>query len=958
MADTLADLVVALHADFGDTGAQLEGLSASLDSVTNSAAATATVSSGLAEPLNTAGYSGLSVAEAMDKLNSELDPTVVAMGGVGDAAMKSADAMASATDASTALAATARDTESATGSLSSAMAGTADAIEHTAAAADSSAESLHGIAEASHEAGSRFSEAHEHALELLEGLLAFAGIELGIELVKELGEEMIAAADKIDHTVISLTALTGDAEGAIETVSKLEELAREDALAFPALQSAAQRMTAFLGPTADVVEILSHVADGAAATGNSIDAAAAAFDRIAATGVAMGRSLMALGITTQDLADAMGTTEGAVKEAFKALDQSERIDVLTEALGKFDGIAGATAETVSGRWQQLKNDFETAMIAMGESVAPLLKILETLADTVINIVGGAFTGLTAIINTLGQPFGIHIQTTHDAETAAAKHALAVIEESQSLKESTGAVTESGEAHALASTAVLAHSHEIQNAADTLARYHLASVEEAKALLESGEANVTTAHAVGAASATLAQFGLTNVEAAAQVTALANAQLFAVEGAGKHADAIHEAAKVLESFGITTTAEADALDKVKGEHDAVTAAVQAAAGTLEKYGITTTAAAEAVNAMGEAHSKAKGHVVGFQSANADLQVTLSDGNTLAEAFAAIAKNDVVPALGKMKAATDDLNQGYGTWVDDLAKSNSAYGSLDSVLADSGLSLQEWIASVNDSGAAIQAISADFSWVSSDLPEATQTFFDLSQGMAGASSAAKGFGADIADAASSASTSSNSMITGLGGALDSVITGASNAGDAFLKFGESLLKTVTDVILKGAIEPLLGGLSSVGSSIANLFGGGGGGAGGGGIGKLFSGAVSGLTGIFSSVLSGIGGAIPSIVEAFGGSHQDTLLARIEENTRYLNIEFFQNAPHMWTDALTAGVEDIRSHIAQLTAPVGASGGHATSVTVSINLAAGQNPQDMAKAIADYLRTISPVFSVTTV
>ena len=478
------------------------------------------------------------------------------------------------------------------------LAGLDESMEATVPASSDASAGLGNFSTAAVDAGHSAEEAHSMFTELLEGLLAFAGIEFGIELIKELGQEMISSADKIDHTAISLTALTGNAEGSVETLGKLEELAREDALSFPNLQSAAQRMTAFLGPSADVVDILGHVADAAAArTGKDVEAAANSFDRAAASGTLNSRSLMALGLTLNDVATAMGTTSDAAKDAFKALDQSDRIDVLTEALSKFEGLAGATADTISGRWQQLKNDWETALIAMGEALSPLIKGLETLADELVQGVGLAFQGLVLAINALGGPLGLHIQTTKDAEQAAAAHALAVVGEKEALSGEVGTVDQSSEAHARAMASVLAHSHEIQAAADVLKQYNLTSVDEAKALLAAGDANITTTKAVGDAAATLANYGVVNVDAAAKITATANAQLQATSGANQHADAIHKAAQVLADFGIATTAEADALDKSKGEHDAVTTAVQTAAKELEKYGITTTAAGLAIQQLG-------------------------------------------------------------------------------------------------------------------------------------------------------------------------------------------------------------------------------------------------------------------------------------------------------------------------------------------------------------------------
>jgi len=181
-----------------------------------------------------------------------------------------------------------------------------------------------------------------------------AGIGLGLEALKEFVTESLSLASAEQRAAISLTALTGSAKGAQETIEKLKELAMSDALSFPELLAADQRMTAF-GLTLRLYQAccrLRLMQPGPLTT--SIEAATNAMVRISSSGQVAARSLMQLGLTTTDLAKTMQISTDDIKGSFKALDQSERLEVLSVALQKFGGIAQQQAATIGGSWQQVR----------------------------------------------------------------------------------------------------------------------------------------------------------------------------------------------------------------------------------------------------------------------------------------------------------------------------------------------------------------------------------------------------------------------------------------------------------------------------------------------------------------------------------------------------------------------------------------------------------------------------
>lgn len=236
---------------------------------------------------------------------------------------------------------------------------------------------LHDTSEAAGEAGAKLKEFVIAGLEL-------AGIALTFEALKEAVTEIVSAFDQLQRATISLTALTGSAEQATTAIDSLKTLAIGEGLSFPSLVTAQQRMYAFGISATQIPQLLQAAANAAAVMGTDIESAASRLDRIAVSGMAAARQLTQLGLTTHDLAQAMGVADSAAAAAFKSLDQSQRVEVLIAALQKFQGVAAAVADTLSGRWQSFKTSVEVALEGVGEAIdTSLVSTVETAQESVV-----------------------------------------------------------------------------------------------------------------------------------------------------------------------------------------------------------------------------------------------------------------------------------------------------------------------------------------------------------------------------------------------------------------------------------------------------------------------------------------------------------------------------------------------------------------------------------------------
>lgn len=294
-------------------------------------------------------------------------------------------------------------------------------------------------------------ESLEGVSKLLEGFgegLAILGVATGLE---EIAKEALAAYSAIQSATVSLTALTGSATAANEIIEQMKELSLSEALSFPGLVEAAQRMTAMGFELDQIPGALAAAGDAAKALDSDISSTANAMDRMALSGQATTRNLNTLGVSTADLATAMGIASDQVQEAFKNMDQSDRLNVLTSALSKFAEVGVESAQTLAGQWQNFKTQTDLVFEDLGKQLAPLaVQVLSFLQDDIIPLAKYVVETAAPAFQQLLSVVGDAVKTFKDFGSAAVdlynslgpiKDVIsAVVEQVGKLSSSTGIVS--------------------------------------------------------------------------------------------------------------------------------------------------------------------------------------------------------------------------------------------------------------------------------------------------------------------------------------------------------------------------------------------------------------------------------------------------------------------------------------------------------------------------------------
>lgn len=243
------------------------------------------------------------------------------------------------------------------------------------------------------EIGESTDKAAESLAHMVEGLIQVAEALVVTEALKEFGEEALSTYANIQKASISLTALTGSSEEAEVAIEKLKGIAISDALSFPQLVQAYQRMTAFGISSEQIPSVLQAAANAAAATDKAFDSVANSIERMALSGAASGKALANLGISVNDLGAALNVTGTEASAAFKALDVGERITVLSTALSKYADVAKATAGSIAGQWQNLKTQTEFVFESVGQSLAPVAaQFMQLLSQNVLPFIQSLVDG--------------------------------------------------------------------------------------------------------------------------------------------------------------------------------------------------------------------------------------------------------------------------------------------------------------------------------------------------------------------------------------------------------------------------------------------------------------------------------------------------------------------------------------------------------------------------------------
>ena len=392
MAENLADVIVQLKADFGDPIRQIADLKDDLKDLGGQAAAVSAQMNLFGDALNDVPF-----ADAAGQLNlfaNELEP-------VGAFTADVADGVAEASEQ--------------TRSWKDVLSDLVDKLTETSAAEESAA---------------------ENASSLFKELLAFAGIAVSLEALKEMVVETFESFAKEERATEALTALMKSSRDAENAIEELRTTSLKLAVSNETLRNSFQQMVARGFEVEKITPLLHSVADASRAMNTSFEGIANMMERMIQSGTLNTRMLTRLGLSIDDVAKAMNTTAGDAPKMFKALvDQSDRIDVVTAALGKFKGLAESTAADLTGSWTNMKNVLEMTFEDIGKQLEPLGKDLVAwaqdtigeLKDMALNVIelGKGFAALPPIVKEVGAYLTLYFATNPAVALAASLFQLAL-----------------------------------------------------------------------------------------------------------------------------------------------------------------------------------------------------------------------------------------------------------------------------------------------------------------------------------------------------------------------------------------------------------------------------------------------------------------------------------------------------------------------------------------------------
>lgn len=367
---------------------------------------------------------GQSITEALNVPNAG-EQTVLAISGIGQAATDAVPPLQTLGDQATQLGDAGPDVST----LTDAVTSVGTAADETVPSVQAAAGSAGQLGDAAEQAGESAEEAGSRLKEMAEALVGVGEALAVTEGLKEFGEEALEAYGTVQSVTIGLTSLTGSAGQADEAIEQIKQLAATEPFAFPDIAPTIQRMVALGVSTAQLQPTMQAVADASAATGNQFNAVASSLDRMALSGTAGARQLVQLGISATDLGAAMGVTSDQVTTAFKALDQSQRITVLDQALGKFAGDAIAQAQGISGQWQIFENNFEEVMVGVGQAITPAVSAILDFGKSVLSGIQQAVDAFNALPDPIKEVvglFGIAVAAIAPLTAAAGSLGLGLI----------------------------------------------------------------------------------------------------------------------------------------------------------------------------------------------------------------------------------------------------------------------------------------------------------------------------------------------------------------------------------------------------------------------------------------------------------------------------------------------------------------------------------------------------
>ena len=297
---------------------------------------------------------------------------------------------------------------------------TGDGISEMGESASETAENIKEASDSMEQLGNKTEEANEKMQETAESSAgigtALAGIGGAIGL-----DAMITKADNI-NTSWNQLSLTFDGTGvSMDTLkAKSSELSSATGRSGTQVRDYFNQM-GIAGITN--VDLLStsfeNMAGRAYQTGSSVESMEGSVQRMVMSGNAGAKMLSNLGISSSDLAQALGVTEDQIASTFKEMSTTERLEALNKAMGDGTEANEMYKNSYAGLKQQASMAIGSLMSSIGQSILPVIipaiqsatNVIRSFADmwkglpapvtSVFGVLGGGVVAVTTLVGSLG-----------------------------------------------------------------------------------------------------------------------------------------------------------------------------------------------------------------------------------------------------------------------------------------------------------------------------------------------------------------------------------------------------------------------------------------------------------------------------------------------------------------------------------------------------------------------------
>lgn len=269
-----------------------------------------------------------------------------------------------------------------------------DGIEQMGASASETAENVQQASDAMGELGNKTDEANEKMNETVDssaslgtaiaGLAGAAGFDM-----------MITKADNVQASWNRLS-LTFDGTGvSMDTLkNKVSEVSNSTGKAGGTVRDYFNQMgIAGITNTDLIGSSFTALAGKAYQTNNSIESMSQKLNSMVMTGTASGKMLKGLGLTTEDLGNALGVTADEASDTFKSLSESERLQALTTAMGDGAKANELYKNSYAGLKEQAEASMGGLMASVGSSILPVVIPAMNMAKGAVDAFTGVIKGM-------------------------------------------------------------------------------------------------------------------------------------------------------------------------------------------------------------------------------------------------------------------------------------------------------------------------------------------------------------------------------------------------------------------------------------------------------------------------------------------------------------------------------------------------------------------------------------